>query len=326
MTALLALLLAAGAAPPAGRVSNGQISLTYYAPDAANGYYRGTRFDWSGLVSALSYRGRNFHGPWYDRVDPATRDFIDTPQAVTVGVNSAAMGPAEEFGAVGFEETAPGATFLKVGVGLLRRPDDKPYSQFRAYDLVDGGVWHVRKDRASVTFTQTLADNGSGFGYVYTKTLRLVPGQPELRIEHSLRNTGVRPIATSVYSHNFLVTGARTGPDFRITAPFAIAGPPPPSAALARVEGRHIGFVRTLGAGERVFMPVEGKGRSARIYDFRVENRRTHAGFTVKSDRPLGRAVLWSIRTTVSLEPFIDVGADPGRETRWTYVYRYFAP
>ncbi|MBU3076624.1 hypothetical protein [Sphingomonas quercus] len=320
MTVALALLLAAAA--PTGELSNGRISLSYYLPDAAAGYYRGTRFDWAGLVSRLEYRGQRFYGPWYDRIDPAVRDFTDTPDAITVGTNSSAMGPAEEFAAIGYDEAAPGATFLKIGVGLLRRADDKPYNQFRSYDVADAGQWSVAADRRHVSFTQTLRDRGSGYGYVYTKTLRLVAGKAELRVEHVLRNTGQRMIAADVYSHNFLVTGLNTGPDFAITAPYAITNAPPRSAALATVTGHRVGFTRPLTPGERVFMPVEGKGP----YDFRVENLRTGAGFTVKGDRPIERVVLWSIRTTISLEPFIAIRAAPGQETRWSYRYRYFAP
>lgn len=316
--------------PPMGHISNGRISVDLYLPDATRGYYRGTRFDWSGMIASLRHGGQEFYGPWYARVDPAVRDFTDDAGGIAVGVNSSAMGPAEEFStdgkALGFDEAASGGTFLKIGVGVLRRPDDRPYSQFRAYELVDPGTWDTRLEPDSATFTQTVSDPATGYGYVYTKTLRLLPGEPAMRIEHVLRNTGRRPIRTSVYSHNFLVTGLPTGPDLAIDAPFAIRNDPPSSAALARIEGSRIGFARPLGAGDRVFMPVEGFGPTPADYDFRVWNMRTGAGFAVRGDRPLEKVVLWSIRTTVSLEPFVALGVDPGQETRWSYSYSYSAP
>ena len=55
---------------PQAEISNGQIRVKLYLPDAKNGYYRGTRFDWSGVIASLEYKGHNFYGPWFDRTDP----------------------------------------------------------------------------------------------------------------------------------------------------------------------------------------------------------------------------------------------------------------
>ena len=55
---------------PQAEIANGQITAKIYLPDARNGYYRSTRFDWSGAVYSLRYQGHDFYGPWYDRIDP----------------------------------------------------------------------------------------------------------------------------------------------------------------------------------------------------------------------------------------------------------------
>jgi hypothetical protein len=59
----LALSLAAvsltGAEYPEAAISNGPISARLYLPDAAKGYYRGTRFDWSGVIYSLKYQGHD---------------------------------------------------------------------------------------------------------------------------------------------------------------------------------------------------------------------------------------------------------------------------
>jgi hypothetical protein len=55
---------------PQAEISNGQITAKIYLPDAKNGYYRSTRFDWSGAVYSLQYKGHDFYGTWYDRIDP----------------------------------------------------------------------------------------------------------------------------------------------------------------------------------------------------------------------------------------------------------------
>ncbi len=36
-------------------ISNGIIQATIHPPDPTNGFYRGTRFDWSGVIGSLKY-------------------------------------------------------------------------------------------------------------------------------------------------------------------------------------------------------------------------------------------------------------------------------
>ena len=64
---------------PQARISNGQITATVFLPDAVKGYYRSTRFDWSGAVNSLQYKGHNYYGIWFDGVDPKVinKDFPD---------------------------------------------------------------------------------------------------------------------------------------------------------------------------------------------------------------------------------------------------------
>jgi hypothetical protein len=56
----------------------------------------------------------------------------------------------------------------------------------------------------------------------------------------------------------------------------------------------------------------------------RVESRRTGAGFRVTSDRAPASIGFWSIRSVISVEPFVDLGTDPGKTTTWKYVYTYY--
>ena len=69
---------------------------------------------------------------------------------------------------------------------------------------------------------------------------------------------------------------------------------------------------------------VEGFGDSAKDYDITIENRVLGAGMRITADRPLQRASLWSIRTTLSMEPFVAVTVEPGREFTWRISYLYY--
>jgi hypothetical protein len=58
---------------PEAELSNGQIRLRVYLPDAKAGFYRATRFDWSGMIGSLLYKGHEFYGPWFQRVAERSR-------------------------------------------------------------------------------------------------------------------------------------------------------------------------------------------------------------------------------------------------------------
>ena len=45
---------------PQAEISNGQIRATLNLPSAQKGYYRGTRFDWSGLIGNLGYESHTY--------------------------------------------------------------------------------------------------------------------------------------------------------------------------------------------------------------------------------------------------------------------------
>jgi hypothetical protein len=315
---------------PSKEMTNGALRLKLYLPDASKGFYRGTRFDWSGVIGHLEYNGHNYYGPWFDRTDPNVRDFIYEGSDIVAGPCSAITGPVEEFSTkgagLGFAEAKPGATFVKIGVGVLRKPDDEKYSAYRLYEIIDHGKWSIESDASSVTFTQELHDPASGYGYIYRKTVSLVPGKPQMVIAHSLRNVGKKTIESSVYDHNFLVLDKHApGPDFSITLPFAIRTPEPLENDFAEIKGNQILYKKVLTEKDRVYTIIEGYGKSQDDYKLQVENKKLKAGFRVQGNRPLSHEALWSIRSVISLEPFIDMSIEPGREFTWQYAYEYYS-
>jgi hypothetical protein len=311
---------------PEAQISNGQITAKLYLPDAQRGFYRSTRFDWSGVIASLEYRGHQFYAPWFTGTDPSVRDFVYRGTDIIVSPQSGIVGPAEEFQRPqGYETAKPGETFVKIGVGVLRKSDNSPYSAYNNYAIVDAGKWSSRPRADSVEFSQELDDPRSGYGYVYRKTVRLAAGRPELAIEHSLQNTGRLPLEATQYNHNFLVLdGATTGPEFTISFPFQIQATRPPDPKLAEIRANQIVYLKTLEGEERVTFGLQGFGKDAKDYDVRVESSRTGAGFRVTSDRPPASIGFWSIRSVISVEPFVDVSIEPGKTTAWKYVYTYF--
>ena len=70
---------------PSVRIANGMIGAQIYLTDSAKGFYRGTRFDQSGVVGSLTFGSQDFYGPWFDHVSPDVLDFIFTPDGIIGG-------------------------------------------------------------------------------------------------------------------------------------------------------------------------------------------------------------------------------------------------
>ncbi|HVE89758.1 MAG TPA: hypothetical protein VNA44_08650 [Burkholderiaceae bacterium] len=294
-----------------------------YLPDARHGFYRGTRFDWSGVVAGMQFRGHHYYEPWFTKCDNTVYDYIDNATDIIAGRQSAITGPAEEFPQPqGFDTAKPGETFVKLGVGVLRKTSAAPYSCYESYEIVDPGTWLIRSTASSIEYTQEVNDARTGCGYVYRKVVSAPSGRSDLVIEHSLHNTGRVQISTEQYNHNFLtLDGTSIGPDFVVTLPFEIRTPAQ-DRKLAAVHGNQIHFVQALAPRDVVSLLIHGFGEAG-DYDIRVDNRKTGVGVHVIGNRPMTKLALWSIRSVLSMEPFIDVSTSPGGRTNWTTTYTH---
>jgi hypothetical protein len=318
-------LSAAATPPPQVQIRSGGLRAKIYLPDKNNGFYRATRFDWSGIIFDLEFAGHHLYKPWFTSIDQDVRDFVYKQDGIAAAPNSAMTGPVEEFQKpIGYDTARPGETFLKVGVGLLRKADDTPYQFAKHFELVDGGTWTVHKTSSSVTFQQVLGDAQSNYGYVYTKTLRLEGKNNQLIIEHSFKNTGRLPIVTVVYDHNFLTVDDKTiGPDYSVSVPYSIKPNKPLDPRFVKVEGNRAEYIADIPGEERAMFNMQGFSDSAKDYDFTIINKSARLQINIKGDQPLANANVWAIRNVIGVEPFINVNAAVGREFSWKYVYTY---
>jgi len=304
-------------------ISNGIISAKVYVP-GENGFYRGTRFDRAGVVAHATYKGADYGQYWFSSQSPQVHDFAWRDHQVTVSTASGAAGPAEEFTAIGFDEAGMGGKFLKPGIGILKR-DTPAYDFVHTYPVVNEGKRGFSATKTSVRLTQDLNDKDTGWGYHYVKTVRLVPGKPEMVIEHVLTNTGGKPIETAVYCHNFLSLSPGNE-NVALTAPFNLEAGKPLQPDAASVNGKTLKYLRAVKEGESVTSPFTGFGTSASDYDFKVVNTKTGFGQRIRADQPLARINFWSIKTIFSWEPYIAISLKPGETKKWTYTYDYFGP
>jgi hypothetical protein len=316
-------------ASPSVTISNGLIDATIAVPEATTGFYRGTRFDWSGMITKLCHGGQQFYGPWFDRISPTVRDFTYDGDALVVSTASAATGPVEEFDAIedplGFDAAKPGNSFVKIGIGALRRPDAAEYDHYRAYDIVDHGQWRWRKiGQRSLIMSQELADHGSGYAYRYIKRINLVAGAPRMIISHSLTNQGRLAIHSSVYDHNFLTLDNHpTQAGLSLEFPFALQAEVP--ATNATIAGNRLTLARAPGVHESIAIAIRGYGAHAADNRIVMTSANKQAAVTMTSDKPLEKLELWSIQRVAAIEPFIRLDAAAGRTVQWRYRYDYRA-
>ena len=294
---------------PQAEISNGLITVKLYLPDAEKGYYRGSRFDWSGVIPELKYQGHDYFGQWFSNYDPIIHDAI--------------CGPTEEFSEINYDQAPAGGEFIRIGIGGLRKPVEDRFNRFGYYQLSNPGKWTVKKGKDNVVFTHQLKDV-AGYSYVYEKKVRLLKGKPQMVLEHKLKNTGKKAIQTDVYCHNFFTIDHQpTGPNsvVKFAFPLRVEGESP----VARINGRQIEYIRDLSPRETVFWgDVKGHNKSVEDYDFRIENLKTGAGVRITGDRPISKIVYWSSAKTQCPEPYIDINVQPGETFSWTITYDFY--
>lgn len=296
---------------PVAYLTNGQVDLVVYLPDAERGYYRSSRFDWAGIVACASYRGHTYFGEWFSRYDPMTND------AVT--------GPVEEFRApdgreLGYAEAAVGGEFVKPGVGVLRKIDDGPYQFGKVYPIVDHGRWKVKVSGREAVFTQRLRSK-SGYAYEYTKTVELDAQAPVFTLRHSLKNVGTQAIETAVYDHDFyMLDNRRTGVGDVVTFGFAPVAVQPLGDA-AEIRGDAIVFTHAVDKEHAAQGYLRGFTGKPGEYSVHLTDAETHTGVLQTSESPVARAYFWSTERTICPELYIPIDVQPGAEQRWAIRY-----
>jgi hypothetical protein len=308
--AILSLTFSFYASPPEAFISNGQMQAKLYLPDASTGYYRGSRFDWSGVIYDLEYNKHHYFGKWFDRYEPTLHDAI--------------MGPVDSFNPIGYDEAKTGEGFLRIGVGVLEKPDEPRYAFVTPYKILNSGRWKVKKGSSGIAFVHEL--KSEKYEYVYKKTITLTKDKPELMIEHTLVNKGKTILETDVYNHNFFVIDREpTGPDFIVKFPFFPKGEFKGKTDKGAIEGKDIVYKEVLSKGEFFAVsPLTGYDSTTTDYDLRIENRKTGAGVRIVGDRPIVRFVYWSAAATLCPEPYIKIKVEPSKEFTWSIRYEFY--
>lgn len=261
--------------------------------------YRGCRFDWSGFVTQVTLDGRHT---------------FCVPESLVAGDGTGGIGLCNEFSPgppQGFEGTAPGEWFPKIGIGLLQRPDAEPHLFGREYRVEPYPLsLELERDKAVFEFEPVLCQ---GYAVRLKKTLRVYGTR--LRVEYELWNVGTRRIRTTEYNHNFLaINGIGAGPELELRLN--------PNLKLTQVSGpveQQGTFVHWREAPAKPFM-ARTKDRPRYAPEepvWRLEHPKSGVGVSETVSAPLAQFGLWFAPHAVSPEAIIEIDAKPGQMVEW---------
>ncbi len=294
-------------------ISNDLVKAKIYLPDFDDGYYRATRFDWSGVMPYLEHDGHSYFGKWFKNYDPRVHESV--------------MGPVEEFVPFGYKEANIGESFLKIGVGTLVKPEESKYNAFKLYEISNKGKWEVSAKSNKVEFKHILNDDK--YAYKYIKQIGLPEGKSEMIISHEFTNTGNQRIETEVYNHNFFfIDSVNIGSGYVVKFPFNVVAKNKVKGigTFAEIEKNTIKFINDLQEGDQVYIEsVTGYDLNSEAYDITIENKKTGAGVKIHCDRPLFKLVFWSAYKTVCPEPYISIKVEPGETVTWQITYSFYS-
>lgn len=292
---------------PSTIISNGDVSMKVFLPDEKKGVYRSTRFDWSGHIGSVKYKGHEYFGQWKDTHDPLAP--------------AHGLGPVEASNSagLGYDEALPGEGFIRLGVGIIEKGNEPEYDfHIETYKILDHGKWKIDQGDDWITFKHVIKSD-FGYAYVYEKTLRL--NEKGFHIEHRLQNTGKKQIELDQYNHNFfMIDNQNSGPSLKVRYPFKVKTSSD-TKGLAEVNGNSITFNKEIEKGNNVFVDLEGFKESPLNNKFTILNMSTGAGVTVSVDQPITKAQFWAKNTTLCPEHFIQLSIPSGKEKTWTSKY-----
>jgi hypothetical protein len=269
--------------------------------------YSMTRFDWTGLIREVRYKGQPITG----------RESPQTDRDTALG-----CGCYNEFGIegpIGFQEAAPGDWVHKIGVGLLRK-EHPGYDFHHGYELRPA-QFETSTDKDTIR-TACSGPEHNGFGYRLDKRIEVL--EDGFAVHYALHNTGTKPFASSEYNHNFIALDQ--GPiDTRYRLDFGFAPNPdgfgesvnPEGAAV--FEGSALHF-RSCPSEPVFFSNLTGGKAHRASWTMRCASNGLSLSET--GDFETASINVWSNGRVLSPELFIQLELLPGTSRRWSRRYR----
>lgn len=269
-------------------------------------HYNFSRFDWSGKISKLSYKGISL---------------TTTERTDTIDQNQFGQALYNEFGiqgALGFHEAEQGDWFHKIGIGLLKK-DTKDYD-FMHYYEVKPAHFSVTKEIYSMQIT-CISDFYLGYGYRLDKNIELLENR--FKITYKLINTGEKEIRTTEYIHNFL--GFKKEPmnsSYELNFPFQICQKSFDESVNTenKVIVKRNGFGFNDIPGDQFFFSNISGDNSVNA-SWELLHHKLKISLKESSSFKTNKINLWGWQHVISPELFHTIHLKPNESTTWERTY-----
>lgn len=290
---------------PRVTLQNKWITAVVAMPDTQKGFYRGPRFEQAGMVTSLRYAGHE----WMSCNHKVGRN----PTA-----NDHVAGPAGEFAEpLGYDIAAVGESFVKVGVGLLEKPNADEYFFGSQYFQVKIFPWQSTVTRNKIIFRQKVQTE-SGYGYEYTKTVLLPMGKSQMVINHTLLNNGEKRIDTSHYAHNFFLLDYQPpSSDYQLTYGFTPSRKSQNALSmLKKVADRSYIFQ----SEKTWYTAITGCLNTSENWS-QLDHLPTGLSLRITESQPPVHQALYLCREGICPESFTRISLAPGSQMSWERIY-----
>jgi hypothetical protein len=271
--------------------------------------YNFSRFDWSGKIVSVKYKGITVSG---------------AEKLNNEDENKSGKGFYNEFGinsAIGYDDIKEGDWFHKIGVGLLKK-DSGEYLFSRKYEIQPAAFnVTVKSDKIIISCKSQIAN---GYAYEYKKEIALVEGG--FIVRYHLKNTGAKTIVTSEYDHNFIaVNDEFISSNYILKFPFYVK--PQLFEVTVNPEGKvEIGQKEITFNGtpnEQFFFSNLSGGENIEA-NWEIVNTKSKIGISETGSFKTNKVNLWGWKHVISPELFFDISVEPGKEIEWSRTYKIF--
>jgi len=248
-------------------------------------------------------------------------------RSVTLGTRSllASGGLPDEFGikgtgVLGFDEAADGGSFIKIGVGRLRRTTAKPYNFAERYPVLEAFPIVIKTaTRDTLVVAQSGTSDALPWRYYYEKTYQVTPGN-QLTISYLFTNLGAQPIEFEHYNHHwFTLGGTRVGPTYRLSTGFPLPRPEGKTPFAFELHGLYP--LNEIPKGKSFYYDTHFDTVTAEQNDLNFSIG--EASVQLKGDFAPSAFALFGLNEAFCPEIFHKVLVKPGQTTRWSMHYQF---
>jgi hypothetical protein len=286
-------------------LSNDRLTVKIQAPGSA---YKNARFDWTSFITEV--------------ILDAKHTFC-APESLVPGVGTFGNGLCGAFGAdtsLGYDTAKPGEYFARLGVGLIKRIDEKPYSAFNMDYEIEPFETDFQSFGTRVVFQQHPKEC-QGYAARFLKEISIEDNK--LFIKSVLENKGDKTIDIDEFNHNFVnINRQPLGSNYILELPYT------PDCDIQRGENvitdkNTISWKDNTGEFFGVFNNFNANNTNSHYWE--LTEKTTGAKIKEISNFPVYAFNIWGKEHVVSPEIFIKIHVAPGESFEWIREYEFSA-